>query len=237
MTAVGELVIASTVEPWQAIGLRVDDGVARVGGIALRFVPAADDGASGGMSAGVASSGIVSSDVVSAGVVSAGVVSSGVVSWGLVGAPDALVDDIDGLATHHLAAPPDGPADHSLGIVGFDHLVVMTSSLDRTCGAIEAATGEPLKRVREAGAIRQGFHRLGELIIEVVESPQVTAGTASFWGFVWNLADLHDACDRLGPELVSLPKAAVQPGRFIASVRSAAGLGLPLALMTPPSRP
>lgn len=206
MTAVGELVIASPVEPWQVIGLRVDNGVARIGGIALRFVP----------------------------VGAAGV--TGVVSWGLVGAPDTHVDSIDGLVTHHLDAPPDGRADHPLGIAGFDHLVVMTSSLERTCGAIEAATGEPLKRVREAGAIRQGFHRLGELIIEVVESPQVTADIASFWGFVWNVTDLHDACDRLGPDLVSLPKAAVQPGRFIASVRSGAGVGLPLALMTPPSR-
>jgi hypothetical protein len=90
-----------------------------------------------------------------------------------VGAPTS-VDNIDGLATTHLEAPPDGPAEHPLGIAGFDHLVVMTSSLERTCAAIEAATGEPLKRIREAGAIRQGFHRLGELIIEVVESPQVT---------------------------------------------------------------
>lgn len=215
MTAVGELVIASPVEPWQAIGLQVDDGVARIGGIALRFVPVVDD--------------LVAH--------ATGAASAGVVSWGLVGAPDVEVDDIDGLTTHHLETPPSGPSEHPLGIVGFDHLVVMTSSLERTCGAIEAATGEPLKRVREAGAIRQGFHRLGELIIEVVEPPQVSAGTASFWGFVWNLSDLHDACDRLGPDLVSLPKAAVQPGRFIASVRSGAGLGLPLALMTPPSRP
>ena len=39
MTAVGELLVASAVEPWQAIGLHVVDGVARVGGISLRFVP------------------------------------------------------------------------------------------------------------------------------------------------------------------------------------------------------
>lgn len=205
MTAVGELVIASAVEPWQAIGLQVTEGLARIGGIALRFLPVAADG------------------------------REGVVSWGLVGAPTDVAD-IDGLATHHLDETPDGGRDHALDIVGFDHLVVMTSSLERTCGAIEAATGEPLKRIREAGAIRQGFHRLGELIIEVVESPQVTGHAASFWGFVWNLADLHEACDRLGPDVISLPKAAVQPGRFIASVRASVGLGLPLALMTPPSR-
>lgn len=205
MTAVGELVIASDVEQWRAIGLQVTDGVARIGGIALRFVPVGVDA------------------------------SEGIVSWGLVGSPTHAAD-IDGLSTHHLEEVPDGGCDHALDIVGFDHLVVMTSSLERTCGAIEAATGEPLKRIREAGAIRQGFHRLGELIIEVVESPQVSAPSAAFWGFVWNLADLHEACDRLGPDVVSLPKAAVQPGRFIASVRASVGLGLPLALMTPPSR-
>ena len=205
MTAVGELVIASAVEPWQAIGLDVVDGMARIGGIALRFVPVGDEGC------------------------------EGVVSWGLVGSPSEPVE-IDGLVTHYLDEPAEGGRNHALDIVGFDHLVVMTSSLERTCGAIEAATGEPLKRIREAGAIRQGFHRLGELIIEVVESPQVTGPIASFWGFVWNLADLHEACDRLGPGVVSLPKTAVQPGRFIASVHGSVGLGLPLALMTPPSR-
>lgn len=205
MTAVGELLVASAVEPWQAIGLQVDNGVARIGGIALRFVTPTPEQ------------------------------PEGVVSWGLVGAPSS-VDTIDGLLTTHLDEPPGGPGEHPLGIAGFDHLVVMTSSLERTCAAIEAATGEPLKRIREAGPIRQGFHRLGELIIEVVESPQVTAPQASFWGFVWNLTDLHEACGRLGPSLVSSPKAAVQPGRFIASVRTSAGLGLPLALMTPPSR-
>jgi hypothetical protein len=206
MTAVGELLVASPVAPWEAIGLRIRDGVARIGGIALRFVPVGADGV------------------------------TGVIGWGLVAAPTD-VSEIDGLRTHHLDGPPDGPDAHALAIAGFDHVVVMTSSLERTCGAIEAATGEPLKRIREAGAIRQGFHRLGELIVEVVESPQVTAPHAAFWGFVWNVPDLHDACAQLGPDLVSLPKPAVQPGRFIATVRGHAGLGLPLALMSVPSRP
>lgn len=158
----------------------------------------------------------------------------GVQGWTLAGAPDPSVTSIDGLPTAHAPAPEAvEPAAHPLGIASWDHLVVMTSSLDRTCGAIEAATGAELKRIREAGAIRQGFHRLGELIIEVVETAQVSAPTASFWGFVWNVDDLHEACDRLGPDVIGLPKAAVQPGRFIATVRGGLGLGVPLALMTP----
>jgi hypothetical protein len=208
---VGEFVIASPVEPWQRIGLTVVDGVARVGTVTLRFVEPQGDGAPAG--------------------------GSSLVGWGLVDSATPATD-IDGLVTSHVAPhePPGdaSPVDHPLGIAGFDHVVVMTSSLERTCGAIEGATGAPLKRVRDAGpGVRQGFHRLGEVIVEVVETARVTSPTAAFWGFVWNVHDLHDVCDRLGPDVVGLPKAAVQAGRFIATVRAEVGLGLPLALMTP----
>jgi hypothetical protein len=201
---VGELRIASAIEPWQRIGLDVVDGVARIGAVALRFVPVGDDPT-----------------------------RKGLVGWGLVDSATPATD-IDGLATSHVPSPVGEPSTHRLGIIGFDHVVVMTSSLERTCGGIEAATGAPLKRVREAGpGVRQGFHRLGEVIVEVVETARVTSSGASFWGFVWNVRDLHEVCERLGPDVVSLPKAAVQPGRFIATVRAEVGLGLPLALMTP----
>jgi hypothetical protein len=206
MTArIVELLIECEVQPWEQLGLRIDpDGVSQVGGVRLRFVPG----------------------------------TGGLVGWGLADVPDNAsgagrsLAAVDGLRTHR-AEPPDGPApEHPLGVLGFDHVVVMTSSLERTCGAIEASTGAELKRIREAGAIRQGFHRLGEMIVEVVESPQVTATEAAFWGFVWNLRDLHEACDRLGPDVVSPPKPAVQPGRFIATVRGSAGVRLPLAFMS-----
>lgn len=198
MTFVAELHIESAVEPWQRIGLEVEDGCAQVGGVLLRFSPG----------------------------------DRGVVAWGLAECPTAA-DDVDGLRTLHVDAPTGRAADHPLGIHGWDHLVVNTSSLERTCGAIEAATGAELKRIREAGPIRQGFHRLGELIVEVVEHPDFTFDGARFWGFVWNVTDLHDTVDRLGPDVIGLPKAAVQPGRFIATVRRDVGLPVPLALMTP----
>jgi hypothetical protein len=203
VTAVVALEVVSPVEPWQAIGLHIVDGRASVGGIELRFRSPLGDEA------------------------------ARVDRWVLADCPEPVAD-IDGLATGHGAVlPPTDTAAHPLGATRFDHLVVMTSSLDRTCGAIEAATGEPLKRIREAGPIRQGFHRLGGLIIEVVESERVTAPTASFWGFVLIVDDLEAVCARLGDDVVSRPKPAVQPGRMIASFRSAAGLGLPIALMTP----
>lgn len=155
------------------------------------------------------------------------------VGWTLAGSPGTPAS-IDGLATTHVAEPP-APVDgvHPLGATAFDHVVVMTSSIERTCGEIERVTGEPLKRIREAGPVRQGFHRLGPLIVEVVESDRVTSDEASFWGFVLVVDDLHEVAGRLGPDVLSPPKAAVQPGRFIASFRAQVGLGVPVALMTP----
>ncbi|MCX6522142.1 MAG: glyoxalase [Actinobacteria bacterium] len=211
MTAVVGLTVAGPSEPWRAIGLRVVDGVAWIGGIALRFA----DQVAGGEGSGLVR----------------------VSGWTLAGSPDR-VDSIDGIATDHVELDDAGVEswEHPLGVTSFDHVVVMTSSLERTCGEIERITGEPLKRIREVGPIRQGFHRLGSMIVEVVESDRVTSDEASLWGFVWIVDDLHDTADRLGPDLLSPPKAAVQPGRFIASFRTGAGLGLPIALMSPDRR-
>jgi hypothetical protein len=165
--------------------------------------------------------------------------SSGITAWTLSG-KDEDEDElsIDGLPTRIVASPGTVPAPpvHPLGASRIDHVVVTTSSLERTCGAIESATGEPLKRVREAGpGVRQGFHRFGEVIIEVVERADLPPDTpTSFWGLVLVVeGDLLEACAELGPDVVGLPRPAVQPGRLIATVRHELGLGLPVALMTP----
>jgi hypothetical protein len=143
--------------------------------------------------------------------------------------------DIDGLPTEIVDARGPTYADHEIGAVGLDHVVVMTSQLERTSDAISGATGCELKRIRDVGEMRQGFHRIGRggLIVELVERPDIPAGPASFWGLVVNVDDLDAACARLGADRVSPPKDAVQPGRRIATVRSEVGLGLPVALMTP----
>lgn len=203
MTSVAALDVVAPLAAWRAVGLPLVDGSAVVDGITIRL---RDPGADE---------------------------RPHIARWVLADCPTD-VDDIDGLATAH--GEPDVPTEPGRGLLAgsrFDHLVVMTSSLERTCGAIEAATGEPLKRTREAGAVRQGFHRLGGLIIEVVETAQVTSPHASFWGFVLIVDDLHSVCGDLGPDVISAPKQAVQPGRFIATFRASAGLGLPTALMTP----
>lgn len=205
--SVAEIVVAGSVAPWEAIGLRMDEGVSWVGGIRLRVVSS------------------VAGD------------PDGVVGWTLAGSRERP-DEIDGLPTAHLdgdSAPEFGTEswEHPLGARSFDHLVVMTSSLERTCGAVAAATGAELRRVREAGPVRQGFHRMGPIILEVVESDRVTSDRAAFWGFVVVVDDLDMAVERLGAEMIGSPRAAVQHDRRIASFRSAAGLGVPVALMTP----
>lgn len=158
--------------------------------------------------------------------------SPGLLGWALAGL-EGDVEPIDGLLTEVVTAGPPVLADHPLGAFELDHVVVSTDSLERTCGAIADVTGAPLKRIRELGKIRQGFHRLGGLVVEVVERLGQPAGPASFWGLVLNVEDLDVAVDHLGPSLVGAPKDAVQPGRRIATVREDAGLGLPVALMTP----
>jgi hypothetical protein len=211
MTSVVRLTVDGPLAPWEAIGLTFTDGTAWVGGVGLH-VTGAD-------------------------------VPTRLASWTLWQCPQR-VSSIDGLATEHADDLGDlgdlgelGPGDeaprHALGATSFDHVVVMTSSIERTCGEIERVTGEPLKRIREAGPVRQGFHRLGPMIVEVVESDRVTSDEAAFWGFVWNVDDLFDVAERLGPDVLSPPKQAVQPGRYISSFRAEAGLGLPIALMTP----
>lgn len=157
----------------------------------------------------------------------------GITGWVLSGI-DADVTSIDGLPTRVVAEPSPSLAEHPNGAIELDHVVVLTSSLDRTCSAIEAATGAPLKRVREVGTMRQGFHRVGTggLIVEVVERPEVTGDEAEFWGVVINVRDLDAAVEMIGPDRIGAPKDAVQPGRRIATVRGGAGLGTAVALMS-----
>ena len=196
---------------WRAVGLHVaDDGMITLMGTSLRIVPRAADG------------------------------PVGIVGWAVSGStPVATGDtlDIDGLPTTVVDARPPVFADHPVGAFALDHVVVATPDLERTSAAIAAATGHELRRIRDLGKIRQGFHRVGRggVILELVEHADAPAGPARFWGLVFIVEDLDAACALLGPDLVSPPKDAVQPGRRIATVRVEAGLGLPVALMTPDS--
>ena len=155
----------------------------------------------------------------------------GFVSWTLGHA--ATSESPDGLETRFdddVVAPNSGSS--MIDVVGIDHVVVMTNDLQRTTSAISRVTGEPLKRVREAGdGIRQGFHRLGSVVVEVVESARVTQ--THLWGFVLTVGNLDDVVAHMGPDVIGSPRDAVQPGRRIATIRSSVGLGVPVALITP----
>jgi hypothetical protein len=122
--------------------------------------------------------------------------------------------------------------------VAIDHLVAFTPELERTVGAFERS-GVECRRIREVGSpearLRQAFFRFGEVICELVEVPAERAdpgGEARFWGLTVTVDDLDSAVVGLGERCGSI-RDAVQPGRRIATVREAAGLGLPVALISP----
>ena len=220
---IDELVLAADALPWRAAGFEVDDGVIDVGTVRIRLA-----GADAGRR---------------------------IVRWTLRGAPGA---ELDGLPTSVSTGPTAAGADpgprhplghrHPNGVVRLDHVVAFSPDLDRTVAALER-DGLPLRRVREgptpAGAMRQAFFRLGEVILEVVENPPGTPGAedrareARFYGIAFVVADI----DALAEELGELPvpggvlgsvRDAVQPGRRIATMRREANLGLPVAFMTAP---
>jgi hypothetical protein len=148
-------------------------------------------------------------------------------------------DDFVPPAPRALAAPESPEpvrAGHGLVGLGVDHVVVLADDVRATCAEIERASGAALKRVRESERGVQGFHRLGSVILEVVErrlvDPDQRAAHATYWGLVVVVDDIDAAVAHLGPDVIGAAKPAVQPGRRIATVRPGAGLGVPLALMS-----
>lgn len=196
--------LGGALEAWERLGFNVD-----AAGL-IRLANGAID-ASQGLAAGL----VVESDV-------------------------ACAADVDGVPVAAGEALPG--VDHPNGASSLDHVVLITDSLERTSAAVEERFGLPQRRVREGhdgrGPVRQAFHRFGRVdgipgcIVEIVESPR-TLGPTALFGVVVIVAELDALCAELGPDLIAPPKPAVQPGRSIATVRRAAGLATPVALMTP----
>lgn len=154
---------------------------------------------------------------------------AGMVSWEISDIDAGVVDAIPtARALNTLSLPlPQG----RVGCLGVDHVVVRTNSLDVTCAAITAATGAPVKRIRDAGSgMQQAFHKLGSVVVEVVSAQEQVEHT-HLWGFVVNVSDIDALSAFLGPDILGTPKPATQPGRRIASARSGAALGVPFAVM------
>ena len=200
---ISELVVGGSAQNWALIGISFDVGnCAVLGDVALRLDTSLEPGLH---------------------------------SWVLHGA-DVDVTNIDGVATSHAIGDSQIAAsvrpNFDLGVIGVDHVVINTPDLMRTSDALAVATGAPLKRVRDAGNnVQQGFHRLGSVVVEIVTAPTMHQGPASFWGFVLNVKDIYAVASHVGPDVLSIPKPAVQAGKLIATFRSSVGLGVPVALM------
>jgi hypothetical protein len=163
----------------------------------------------------------------------------GLTGWSL---RDVEATELDGLPTTLSNRPPpaERPA-HPNGVAALDHVVAISSDLDATVAALRGA-GLDLRRIREeptpAGAPRQAFFRLGGAILEVVQAPREaverTGGyrPAFFWGLAFVAPDLDATVAALGDRAGDI-RAAVQPGRRIATLRRSAGLAIPVALITP----
>jgi hypothetical protein len=133
----------------------------------------------------------------------------------------------DGLPIAEAAGTdPVARGDHPNGARAIDHLVAFTDERDGTTAALEAAGGD----VRRRGGPPElpapmAFVRFGPLVVEVAEA----GGPPRFWGVTVRVADL----DALADPLLGEARAAVQPGRRIATVQQEAGLSLALAFMSP----
>ena len=206
-----EIEIGDDPVSWASLGFNVgDDGLARVGQVDLRLVGASDER------------------------------GRGVVGWTLAAAAPA--GDVDGLPTSYaVARGEDAPAPagvgpeagaHPNGVTAIDHLVVMTPDLDRTTEAL-GAVGLEARRTREAGGgRRQRFFRLGDVILEVVGPAEPAgAGPASFWGLAFTVADIDATAAHLAGR-IGEPKAAVQSGRRIATLRTGDDISVPIAVMS-----
>jgi hypothetical protein len=205
---VDELTVADPPGAWSAVGFEVDGDTCVVGDVRIRLA---------GPDAG-----------------------RGLAGWSL---REVEATELDGLATTRSdrPSPRESPA-HPNGVTALDHVVAITPALDRTVAALQGA-GLDLRRIREeptpAGAPRQAFFRLGATILEVVQEPQEAIERAGgdrpafFWGLAFIAPDLDTTVAGLG-DCAGKIRAAIQPGRRIATLRRSAGLAVPVALITPP---
>jgi hypothetical protein len=155
---------------------------------------------------------------------------TGITAWSLLRVN--AMGSIDGLPTPvpRVLRPPPFKT-HPNGATGIDHVVILSSSLDRTAAAL-ARAGVELKRVEESERGRMGFRRLGPSILEVVERDDLEEDEARFWGLAVVVISLEQLAERLGERLGPI-RQATQPGRRIAMLSRGAGISAPLAFMSP----
>jgi hypothetical protein len=179
-------------DAWTQAGFSVDsDAVCRIGGVRIRLV---------GREHG-----------------------SGIVGWSLRGLPsNAAIDALDCIPTQRSETHPATPATHPNGVTAIDHVVLLSPDLSRTVEAL-AAIGLHPRRERDAELggrpMRQVFFRCGEVIVEVVGSPDAAGGgPATLWGITYVVADIDATAGFFGDHTAPV-KDAVQPGRRITTLR------------------
>lgn len=208
---IDELLVADEPPAWQAAGFTVEGDLCRIGAVRVRLVGRE--------------------------------IGTGVVGWSLRGVPEErlVAGALDGLHTTVSTAPAAEPAEHALGVTGLDHVVLASPHLARTTAALEEV-GLDVRRERDTmlgGApLRQVFFRLGDVVLELVGSPDAAdPGPATVWGLTHTVRDIDAAAVLLG-EHTGRVKDAVQPGRRITTVRhTALDISVAMALITPRDRP
>jgi hypothetical protein len=203
---IDEITIGDPPEAWRDAGFLVDDdGVATVGHVRLRFI---------GRERG-----------------------KRILGWTLRDLPAAWPGDLDGLPTEASERAMPEPGAHPIGARLIDHVVVLSPDEARTIRTLEAVGLEP-RRQRETDTygmpMRQTFFRLGEVVLELIATPEPSGdGPCAFFGLALTVDDLDATSALLGDGLGRV-KEAVQPGRRIATVRHKdLGLSVALALMSP----
>ena len=184
--------VADPADAWTRAGFGVDAGaVCHIGGVDIRLV---------GRDRG-----------------------TGIVGWALRGLPpDRSLEHLDGIPTTISQAATVTPATHPNGVLAIDHVVLLSPDLGRTVDSL-AAVGVHPRRERDGDLggrpVRQIFFRLGDVIVEVVGSPDTTReGPSTLWGLTYVVADIDATAAFFGDRTAPV-KDAVQPGRRITTLR------------------
>ncbi|MGE2729741.1 glyoxalase [Mycolicibacterium vaccae] len=206
--------VADPVDAWKRAGFDVGaDDVCKVGGVRIRLV-----GGGGG---------------------------AGIVGWALGGVAAVDVDvEVDGIPTEVWAISSGrAPGTHPNGVTAIDHVVLMSPNLGRTVAALATVGVEPRRqRDAELGGrpVRQIFFRMGEVILEVVGTPDADGdGPSTLWGITYVVADIEATAAYFGDHAAPV-KDAVQPGRRITTIRHRGlGMSVPTAMISAayPRRP
>ncbi|MGW4100874.1 glyoxalase [Mycobacterium sp. NPDC004974] len=206
---VDEIEVADPPDAWTRAGFSVDPGgdagtVCRVGDVRIRLV-GSDRG-------------------------------TGIIGWSLRGLPSDGPLDVDGIPTARSTTATSPPAKHPNGATAIDHLVMLSPDLGRTISSLTDIGVAPRReRDTELGGrrVRQVFFRFGEVILEVVGSPETTSdGPSRLWGITYIVDDIDASAAFFGDHTAPV-KDAVQPGRRITTVRHKDfGVSVPTAVIS-----